>query len=65
MEHANLNLAKRLLTFLTVAALAAAVVVMALNVYADPFGAFGDRFLQWWSYDETLSPKVAKLNYLR
>lgn len=65
MEHANLNLAKRLLTFLTAAALVVAVVVMALNVYADPFGAFGDRFLQWWSYDETLSPKVAKLNYLR
>ena len=65
MEHTNRNLAKRLLIFLAAAALIIAAVVMALNVYADPFGVFGDRFLHWWGYDEALSPKVAKLSYLR
>lgn len=34
------------------------------NVVTDPFGAFGDRFFHWWSYDETNNPRVAKLQYL-
>lgn len=34
------------------------------NVVTDPFGAFGDHFLTWWSYDETNNPRVAKLQYL-
>lgn len=51
------------LFFGTVVLLAAAV--MAFNFYTDPFGAFGDRFFQWWSYDETLNPRVAKFEYLK
>ena len=35
------------------------------NVRTDPFGAFGDRELQWWSYNETQNPKVAKFQYLK
>ena len=65
MEHANMKLVKRLLIFLVAAGVAVAAVVMALNVYADPFGVFGDRFLCWWEYDEAISPKVAKMAYLR
>lgn len=34
------------------------------NWITDPFGAFGDRFFQWWSYDETNNPRVAKFSYL-
>ncbi len=41
-----------------------AVLVLAFNYATDPFGAFGDPLLQWWSYDETLQPRVAKLSYL-
>lgn len=35
------------------------------NVGTDPFGALGDRHLQWWSYNETQNPKVAKFQYLK
>ena len=38
--------------------------VPALNLYADPYGAFGDRFLHWWTYDMTLNPRMAKISYL-
>lgn len=48
-----------LVTILVLAALLA-----ALNLAADPFGAFGDRLLSWFSYDETNNPRVAKFSYL-
>lgn len=41
-----------------------ALLWMGFNIVTDPFGAFGDRFLHWWSYDETMNPRVAKLSYL-
>ena len=41
-----------------------AVLLAALNLAADPFGAFGDRLLSWFSYDETNNPRVAKFTYL-
>ena len=44
--------------------LAVAMLVPALNFVVDPYGAFGDRFFQWWSYDETLNPRLAKMRYL-
>lgn len=37
----------------------------AFNVVTDPFGAFGDRFMQWWSYDMTQNPRVSKISYLK
>lgn len=40
------------------------LLLMAFNWITDPFGAFGDRVLQWWSYDETNNPRVAKISYL-
>ena len=45
-------------------ALLLAVGLAAFNYVTDPFGAFGDRFFQWWSYDETNNPRVAKFSYL-
>lgn len=47
---------------LSVVLLAAALAVF--NVITDPFGAFGDRALGWWSYNETNNPRVAKFSYL-
>ena len=41
-----------------------AAALAAFNVITDPFGAFGDRFCTWWSYDETNNPRVAKFSYL-
>lgn len=41
-----------------------ALLVAGFNFAVDPYGAFGDRFLQWWSYDETLNPRMAKISYL-
>ena len=41
-----------------------AVLVMGFNFWTDPFGAFGDHFFQWWRYDETMNPRVAKISYL-
>lgn len=40
------------------------LLVMGFNFVTDPYGAFGDRVLQWWSYDETMNPKLAKISYL-
>ena len=48
-----------LVTILVLAALLA-----GLNLAVDPFGAFGDRLLSWFSYDETNNPRVAKFSYL-
>ncbi|MBQ1384309.1 MAG: polysaccharide deacetylase family protein, partial [Firmicutes bacterium] len=41
-----------------------AAVYAGFNFVTDPFGAFGDRFLHWWSYDMTQNPRVSKISYL-
>ena len=41
-----------------------AALLAGLNLAVDPFGAFGDRLLSWFSYDETNNPRVAKFTYL-
>ena len=40
-----------------------AALLAGLNAAVDPFGAFGDRLLSWFSYDETNNPRVATLSY--
>ena len=54
---------KWVLVFL-VTVLVLAALLAALNAAVDPFGAFGDRLLSWFSYDETNNPRVAKFTYL-
>ena len=54
---------KWVLVFL-VTVLVLAALLAALNLAVDPFGAFGDRLLSWFSYDETNNPRVAKFTYL-
>lgn len=34
------------------------------NSLVDPFGVFGDRLFNWYSYDMTENPRVAKIAYL-
>lgn len=56
--------ARRLLRIL-IPVLAGLLLLLALfNLVVDPYGAFGDRFLKWWSYDMTQNPRLAKLSYL-
>lgn len=43
---------------------ACAVLFAAYNVLLDPFGVFGDRVLNWYEYDMTMNPRVAKIAYL-
>ncbi len=54
---------KWLLMFvLTVFAICACLVIF--NLVTDPFGVFGDRVLDWYSYDMTNNPRAAKIAYL-
>ena len=58
-----MNAKKWVLTLLLLA-LVLALGLAAFNYVTDPFAAFGDRFLNWFSYDETNNPRVAKISYL-
>jgi len=49
---------------LPVIVLILAALLAGFNYVTDPFGAFGDRFMQWFSYDETNNPRAAKISYL-
>ena len=55
---------KKWVLFFLATVLVLAALLAALNLAADPFGAFGDRLLSWFSYDETNNPRVAKFTYL-
>ena len=55
---------RRWLLLFAVTLLLLALLIPLFNLVTDPYGAFGDRFLQWWSYDMTLNPKLAKMRYL-
>ena len=58
-----MNAKKWVLTFLLLA-LVLVLGLAAFNYVTDPFAAFGDKFLNWFSYDETNNPRVAKISYL-
>ena len=49
---------------LPIAILLAMCCCAAFNILIDPFGVFGDPILDWYSYDETNNPRVAKLAWL-
>ena len=56
--------AKKWVLSLPVIVLILAALLAGFNYVTDPFGAFGDRFMQWFSYDETNNPRAAKISYL-
>ena len=35
-----------------------------INYFVDPFGIFGDKIYDWYSYDMTNNPRIAKIGYL-
>ena len=42
-----------------------AFLIGLFNFLVDPYGFFGDPILRWWSYNETMNPRMAKLSYLQ
>ncbi len=38
--------------------------IVGFNMLVDPFGVFGDKIFDWYSYNFTLNPRVAKIAYL-
>ena len=44
--------------------LATLALIAALNFVTDPFGVFGDRVLDWYGYNITNNPRIAKFGYL-
>lgn len=40
------------------------VSIMSFNYVVDPFGVFGDKILNWHSYNFVNNPRVAKIGYL-
>lgn len=48
--------------FVSLAAFSA--VITGFNIAVDPFGVFGDKFLNYWEYNMTQNPRVAKIAYL-
>ena len=40
------------------------VFIAVLNVVSDPFGIFGDKVFNWYSYDMTNNPRTSKTAYI-
>lgn len=40
------------------------VVIWTFNYITDPFGVFGDKFMDWQGYNMTMNPRIAKIGYL-
>ncbi len=40
------------------------LMLFAFNIIVDPFGVFGDRFINFFAYDMNNNPRVAKIAYL-
>ncbi len=57
--------AKRWLWCFLGTALLLGALLAGFNLLTDPFGVFGDRLFDWYSYDETNNPRVAKLAWLQ
>ena len=41
-----------------------ATIYALFNILVDPFGVFGDRIFDWYSYNMTNNPRAAKIGYL-
>ena len=37
---------------------------VGINYFVDPFGIFGDKIFDWYSFDMTNNPRIAKIGYL-
>lgn len=55
---------KKFLVIFAAALLAATLFFMLFNLLTDPFGVFGDPLMDWYDYNMTNNPRVAKIAYL-
>lgn len=39
-------------------------ILVSINILIDPFGVFGDKIFNWYSYSFTNNPRVGKIAYL-
>ena len=56
---------KKFITIFFACILILAIIIAILNVLADPFNVFGDRFTKWYTYDFTQNPRTAKIEYIK
>ncbi len=56
--------AKKWVCYFVAAVIVITLALTSFNFIVDPFGAFGDKFFKWYSYDFTNNPRVAKISYL-
>jgi len=54
---------KWIVTFFCTCVLALGL-MLSFNALIDPFGVFGDPVLNWYSYNATSNPRVAKIAYI-
>ena len=55
---------KKYISVFAVSAAAASCLLAGFNIAVDPFGVFGDKILNEYSYDMTQNPRIAKIAYL-
>lgn len=56
--------AKKWIALFAALSLLLSALYAGINIAVDPFGVFGDRLLDFYEYDMTMNPRVAKLAYL-
>lgn len=55
---------KRWFGVLFVSAIFALLLICAFNYIVDPFGVFGDKFINWHTFNFVNNPRIAKIGYL-
>lgn len=56
---------KKFITIFFACILILVLITAVLNVLADPFNVFGDKFTKWHTYDFTQNPRTAKIEYIK
>lgn len=55
---------KNYIIIFVLAVVATSAVVAGFNIAVDPFGVFGDRIFNRYSYNMTQNPRIAKIKYI-
>lgn len=55
---------KKWLTIFIISLVCCIAVFALFNISVDAFGVFGDPFFDWYEYNMTINPRVAKIAYL-
>lgn len=50
--------------WIVISAVLACILLFGFNMAIDPFGVFGDRFINFYAYNMNNNPRVAKIAYL-